>query len=408
MKRNKKLRLQIVLLSLACVLLAVDGLFFMPKILKFSWDLNLRRNEIICAHDGIDSFDIFDRKVSSEQFCGWPRPDKPNETKGNREYVHAYPPWHTAVFWWYGSVSKNACIIIMLGIYLCLFIWICQWTFNKMQYSDAEHCISDVLFFFFFIMYSFDYFFLTLNYGILLLGCSCLLYNALEKKNEILAGIAFSLLMIKPQIGALFMIPLVINRNYKTIVIAGLLCVLETLFTAWKLDKSPVELILQIPKIGAPYFKGYIAQMFIDVIGPVGQYVSMAICAAIVSAGCFFLRNAKDVMVRFLPAIAFVPFWTYSQNHDWLFVLPCYIYIINNRQKWPRLYDLCFWLAILRALVLSAHSHHCYSLGKLGIAYFSFLVVTSISCFMALLNENDKWDYRSVMLKLKTLGKGNG
>ena len=399
----------ITLTAFVCILLVWDGLFFMPRALVYNFpiDLGMRRNEIICAHDGIDSFDIFERKIESDQFCGWDRPDKPNEIKGNRGFVHAYPAWHTTIFWWYGSVSKKTCVIIMMVMYLCSFVWVCKWTYDRMPYSDMTHCISDVLFFLVMLLYSINYIIMTLNYGLFLLGCSCLLYVLLEQKNEILAGIVFSLLMIKPQIGVLFMIPLIINRYYKTIVIAGLLCVIETLFTAWKLDKSPIELILQISKIGAPYSKGNITQAFINVIGPIGQYVSMAMFAAIVSAGCFLLRNAKDVMVRFLPAIAFVPFWTYSQNHDWIFVLPCCLYIVKNSQKWPRLYELCFLLAILRALVLSAHSHHYYSIGKYGFAYVLFLLINSICCLMAVLNENNKWDYRNLLHKLKSLKKGN-
>lgn len=408
MKRNKILRVQIVLMAIFYVQLLIYGIQLVARSPSFSSDLNMRRNEIICAHEGIDSFDIFERKISSDRFFGHPRPDKPDEEKGNRKDVHAYPAWHTAVFWWYGFVSEKICTAIMLGVYLCSCVWIGIWTVKRIQFFDMEHYIAGILFLLVMTEYSIVYVFHSMNYGLFLLGCSCLLYTALEKKNEILAGVALSLLMIKPQIGTLFIIPLIFNRNYKTVVIAGLLCIVETLYTAWKLDKSPVELILQIPKIGAPYDKGYIGQVFIYLFGPFGQYIPMAAFASLATAGCFLLRNAKDVWVRFLPVVAFIPFWTYSQNHDWVIVLPCCIYIVNNIQKWPRLCSICFWLAILRAVVAFAYEHQWYSIGKQGVFTLLFLIIVSLSCLMAVLNENEKWDYRSVMRKMRFMGRDVG
>lgn len=408
MKRNKILRVQIVLMAIISILLLIYGVWFLARHPRFSCDLNMRYYEIACAHEGIDSFDIFERKISSDRFFGHPRPDKPDEEEGDRKDVHAYPAWHTAVFWWYGFVSEKACFAIMLGMYLCSCVWIGIWAVKRIQFFDMEHYIAGILFLLVIMEYSINYVFFSMNYGLLLLGCSCLLYAVLEKKNEILASIAFSLIMTKPQIGILFLIPLIINRNYKTVIIAGLLCIIETLFTAWKLDKSPIELILQIPKIGAPYYKGYIGQAFIDLFGPFGLYIPMAAFASLATAGCFLLRNAKDVWVRFLPAIAFTPFWTYSQNHDWVIVLPCCIYIINNIQKWPRLCSICFWLAILRAVALLAYEHSYYSIGKLGLSTLFFLTIVSLSCLMAILNENEKWDYRSVMRKMIFMGRDDG
>ena len=402
MKRNK-LFLHLVFLGAACVLLGgnaicrfiyANGLSRMSNM--YFYDLYLRYNEIECAHDGIDPFDIFERKKTSEKFWGIPRPDKSDERLEerlggtNRRFVHAYPAWHTAVFWWYGFIPYYVCIIMMVILYFCSLVWICKWIVEKMHKRDPVDNIEDILFLFVFVLYPFTGICCSLNYGLFLLGCTLLLLTLLERKHEVLAGVIFSLIMIKPQIGIILLIPLFVNRNYKTIAIAGAICILETLFTAWQLDKSPIELILHLPKIGAPFSKGFLAETANKLLGPMGQYLVMGTFMGVATIGCFLVRDAKEVWVRFLPAFVVIPFWTYSQAHDWLVVVPCFIYVINNRQKHPRLYDSCVSLIILWSVVFFCYEREWYSVGKKGVATILLLALFSIIYYMIILENNKK------------------
>lgn len=401
MKRNKGF-LHLVFLGFACVLLVTNAVcvFIYTSALSrmsnmFFYDLYLRYNEIECAHDGTDPFDIFERKVSSEKFWGLPRPDKPEEKLNeqiagtNRRFVHAYPAWHTAVFWWYGYIPYYVCVIVMAILYACSLVWTCKWTSERIRKSDTPCYHTDILFLLTACLYPLSCA-STMNYGTLLLGCGLLLFSLFEHGHDLLAGIVYSLIMIKPQVGVIFLIPLFINRKYKTIAIAGAICVIETLFTAWKLDKSPVELILQIPQIGAPFPKGLLAETANRLFGPMGQYLVMGAFMGVAAVGCFLVRDAKDVWVRFLPALACIPFWTYSQPNDWLVVMPCFLYVINNRQKYPRLYDSCVALIILWTIVLFCHQREWYTVGKKGLATVLLLTLFSIIYFMVILENSEK------------------
>ena len=70
---------------------------------RFGCDLRLRRNEIRCAHQGVNSFRIWTRETTLSGFTPITRPDMENLPRAPGDaVVHAYPPWHTAMFYFYG------------------------------------------------------------------------------------------------------------------------------------------------------------------------------------------------------------------------------------------------------------------------------------------------------------------
>lgn len=78
--------------------------------------------------------------------------------------------------------------------------------------------------------------------------------------------------------------------------------------SAYKLDKSPIELILKIPKIGAPFPKGFFTETTVKVVGPTGQYIITVAFMGMATVGCYLAQNAKELWMRFLPALALIPF----------------------------------------------------------------------------------------------------
>ena len=243
----------------------------------------------------------------------------------------------------------------------------------------------------------------SMNYGLVILGWTLLLYFALDSNHNILAGVIYSFIMIKPQIGILLFFPLLFNRKYKTIAFAVAICLIETCFTSCMLHKSPVELILQIPKIGAPFDKGFLAETTMKIVGPIGQYLVMGVFICLAAGGSYLVRNAKEAWVRFLPALASIPFWTYSQSHDWLVTLPCYVYILNNKEKYTRMVECCYFAAILWSFTFFAHTHEWYSIGKVGTYSFLHLFILSSCCLMSILNHDENERIHKLFGKLLSL-----
>lgn len=385
-------------MSVCVLLLGIDVMNYAWHTWKerFACDLTVRHNEIECIRTGVDPFDIFERKISSEVYRGIFRPDKPEEPKDGRKIVHSYPAWHMAFFWWNNYVPRNLCIVLMLIVNICSLIWVCKWISRKYQRSDTVHLVQDILFLLVMMLYPFFCVFETLNYGLLLIGSLLLLFLALRCKYEILAGIAFAFIMIKPQVGVVLLLPLFFNKWYKTIAVAGAICIIGTLFTARELNKSPIELILQIPLIGAPFYKGFYTAMAIKMFGYAGGFVSMGVFLLIAATGCFLVRNAEEIWVRFLPALAIIPFWTYSLHHDWFIVLPCYIFLLNCKGKYPKLYGLSMDLAILWILSFLVERQEFRIRGCATIDDAIFLLaLLMLSSFLVVWDTNEEWIHRN-------------
>ncbi len=406
MNPNRRTTLWIVLLAIACGLQVLFSVSYLLRH-KNNWacDFIYRYNEINCMHDGIDPFDIFERKITSEKFRGHDRPDKPDEPEDRRRIVHAYPAWHTPIFWWYGYTAKWICLAFLTFLYICSLSWAYKWSSLKLVRSKAKNNVINLLFIITMILYPFIGICRTMNYGLLLLGCMLLLYSALDSNHDILAGIIYSFIMIKPQIGILLFFPLFFSRKYKTIAISVTICLIETCFTAFILHKSPVELILQIPQIGAPFEKGYLTESTMKIIGPIGQYIVMGIFICLAAGGSYLVRNAQEAWIRFLPAVAFIPFWTYSQSHDWLVMLPCYIFILNSKCKYLRIVELCIFVVFLRTILIFAHFQKWYAIGKEGVIIILYLVI-AFSCYLMVILDYDenRWLHK-LLSKLTLLGK---
>lgn len=337
MKPDMPGRIRMALLAVVCILFLWSGgkrVWESVAVYRYwAWDFDLRRNEIACAHEGTDPFDVWERIVESDHFCGFTRPDKHIERVEGKLYgdklpVHAYPAWHMALFWWYGWVPKWVCASVMGGLYALCLLLVVRWCAARLAGSPGNGP-ENALFLLAAFLYPLGGICWTMNYGVLLLACILLMCSALDRGRDALAGVVYSVAMVKPQVGLLLAVPLLVGRKFKTLAVAAVICVAETLFVAWKLGKPPWKLLMQIPAIGAPYEKGIFAEVAGKAVGgAAGPLAAMAVFAGLAAVGCWMVRKAPETWVRFVPALAVVPFWTYSQYHDWLATLPCCVCLL--------------------------------------------------------------------------------
>ena len=365
MKPDTLAKLRMALLAVVCLLFAWSGgkrVWNSIAVYHYwAWDFDLRRNEIACAHTGTDPFDVWERKVETDRFCGFTRPDMPIERPaegrlyGDKLPVHAYPPWHTALCWWYGFVPKWVCASLMGLLYAFSLVWIVRWIAARLRTADPRDVPENALFLLAAFLHPFGGICWTMNYGLLLLSCILLMASALDRGRDVLAGVLYSVVMVKPQVGLLMALPLLVGRKFKTLAVAAAVCIAETLFASWKLGKPPWELLMQIPAIGAPYGKGIFAEVAGKVLGAAGPLAAMAAFAGVAAAGCWLVRKAPETWMRFVPALAVVPVWTYSQYHDWLVTVPCFVCFLLRRSARPRLYTASvFLLALWGVLTFSS------------------------------------------------------
>lgn len=354
MRRSRLLRLLgFLCLGVAAVQFAADvhtHAFFFQYESQFAWDARLRHNEIKCAHEGINSFFIWDRSITHEKYRGLERPDMEEEEESAEKKesaeklpVHSYPAWHTAFLWFAGWMS----LPLYLGVlYACFGLALAA--FWKLVSARAPADPESKWLYFGLLSIPLAgrilACFATGNYGLfmalLVFGLIC----SVNAKRSVWTGILWAVMMVKPQIAVLMFWPLVVRKNYVAIGLAGAICVAGTLLVSFVYGCSPVELIAQIPKIGAPYTsapKG-IQLVFGPLFGTGTKWIWPFLMFALCGIMTWRLRRCGTWWM-FMPAVLLFPVWTYSQPHDGVAQWPFYALVAllftsaetmaDNRQK---------------------------------------------------------------------------
>ncbi|MDR0620214.1 MAG: DUF2029 domain-containing protein [Bacteroidales bacterium] len=172
------------------------------------------------------------------------------------------------------------------------------------------------------------------------------LYNG--KKNEIITGLLLGLAMLKPQTAALFFIPLLFQKKWKSI-ITGVLCVLVPWFCAALVyEINFVQLFLDHQaanlKISELYnqlnpntlywgFLDYFIQTEI-ISSNIGTMVQVIIFTAVTAILSYKYRNASNAVLFSIPAV-FSTCWMYcvSTNLPVLALLIMAIVLLLFREK---------------------------------------------------------------------------
>lgn len=305
-------------------------------------DISVRYHEICCSHTGVNPFDVWSHRVETERFIGWWRPDFPESREYRLRYsgenpekvrVHAYPPWHTTFAWFYGWMPRHALIAWITVLNTLLFVFFANRLRRWAPIEPASERQEFQLMVFAGIAFQMAYLLGVGNYGGLLLVLIVLMMEAFEKRREVLIGVLWALAMVKPQVGLLLFWPLFFGKCYKAIAVAVTICLLATLWPAYVYHTSPIELLLQVPQIGAPYLVsgGYSpAEVMLEWLGKHGPTLWMGIFFLALGGLSFLVRHEKSTLFRFAPALIVFPFWTYSQLHDHVILALLYVLILRE------------------------------------------------------------------------------
>ncbi len=358
----------------------------------FFFDSTLRYNEVCCSHTGVNPFDVWDRKVETRHYRGYHRYDKPYLNVGDlkKKMVHAYPPWHTTFFWFYGWMSPLAVKIFLLLLNATIVICGCLFVWKRVSHKNAAFILS---FAFACSTLPFVDVFFVGNYGILITGLFLLLLWSLQRDLNVLAGLCWALMMIKPQMTILLFWPLLFQKRYVAIGVAVATCLLATLWPAFIYGESPIDLILQIPEIGRPYAVaswntpfGILTKLFgksAFLLVPGSVFILCGIWS-------YLVRNATSWIIRFSPALLLFPYWTYSQRYDRiilivLYALIAFAFLANQSQTLKRILCTFMTFAIIDVVFVSIWSTAviCFKF-KPGIGPSWFYLIFNHAMYFAL------------------------
>ena len=322
---------------LAVLLFALIGLVYVSESFSsltcslqdtfFFYDFQLRYNEVRCLLSGVDPFKVWRGEVLHAQYSAWYW-YCPSDVW--HEYVHAYPPWSYSFFLPFALLPKQLSALcwlivsVLCGASLYIYAFLIDREPSRPLWMRLAPVIAALP-----ILSSVCMCIGVLNYGLIISAAVLAMAMCLDHDRQWLAGVFLSLAMVKPQIGLLFVVPLLVGRKFKAVLIGGVICIVASIPPALLCGESVIDMILSIKEYGAAYsqcdmptgtfFPGRLpgfGSMVIDAI------VGVMSCATL----SWLFRDERNWVVRLIPASILCVMWTVARQHDYcIYIIPFFV-----------------------------------------------------------------------------------
>lgn len=293
------------------------------------WDFTLRYGEITCLTElHVDPFDIFTGKVGNGRFLPYKLKYEESENFCDYRWCCGYPPWEYTLLLPFSKLSLRSADAIYKGLELLSLIIVVFFSFRRSFWILEDFWKGVFLSCSLFLLppNAWTFVFKYGNWSLLFCAGVVALIVCLETNRQLLAGFVWAFLMIKPQQGIWFAIPLLFRRQFKTIGVAVATCLAASIPPAVLCGKSPVELILEIPKFRLQVYSETTlfpqsVYSFADqwLFPKSALFFGLVICLAFCIWASWKWRKEKDWFVFLQPTLfcicAGYPLWP----QDWLF-----------------------------------------------------------------------------------------
>ena len=287
-------------------------------------DFEFRVDEVEAVVSGVDPYDYFSLKKPSEEYFPIDRYDL--RTEKRCKPIHAYPPWsYTYMLPFATNGSLMSKWYVCCAIEFACFLFMLWYAFRRGKRISG--CFWDGLFAMAAVLsigvvygpnFGNGNFTYPMCVGLILMA------ECLSRKRDVLAGILWGLLMVKPQLSMLIGIPLLFDRRWKVIATAVLTCLAAGQVSASLIGKPLLSLILQIPEQGAPFYCGSVILpdiIFERLIGAgipksVLMYLNQAVGAGLCAWMAWKVRLSGSWLVRLVPPLVCASVWTYMNWGD--------------------------------------------------------------------------------------------
>ena len=361
--------LMFVLIALMYVAEALSTPFSLAHDVFFLFDFQLRYNEVHCLFSGTDPFKVWNGEMVLSHSLPW---RSGCQAQGWHEYVHAYPPWSYSFFMPIALLPKKVAALCWLFVEIVSAVALYTFAFfSDKRSSDqplwrrivpviaALPILSPVC--------------LCLNvsnYGLIIALSVLLMALLLDQDRQIVAGVFLALAMVKPQIGMLFVVPLLVGRKFRTLLCGGIICAFASLPPALLCGSSPIDMILSIKEyravdlLAGSFVSGAFLGLDSTIINAIVGIVSCAVLS-------WMFRNARNWVERFLPASILCVMWTVSRGHDYcIYIIPFAVLgklVVDNSKRLD--------------VVAASFCPYLYSIICRGIGLQLLLSTTTVFCF---------------------------
>lgn len=366
---------------LGCFALFTFASLFTPVATRC--DFKYRLAEVDCVKRGVDPFLVWNETVELAPYFS-NNPNRRSKPIGSTQDVSVYVPWEYTlvlpfsfidpeVLWWVYSAAS----FLALGVML--------WCFRNRDLLPALGATLVVI-------YPIWSNFQVGNYGVLTLLAAILLSEALDRKLNFVAGIAWMFLMFKPQIGLVFAVPILMRRQYHVGSVAVSLCLILSLPAICLSGARVPEVFLEPAWATAFAFEGcgtwpkFMDLWFPSSVGiPAGLILGVVVCY--VMTRC--LPTDSDSKTYLMPAAIVSSCWTYTQAYSHVMGWFVAFVLIRALVAEPKRRDIQILvvasLVILSRALLACHGFAVFFGCAFPVDEYMFRCLDSLNSTLALL-----------------------
>ena len=319
-----------------CAASAVFALvcFASPSTWRIGMDFGWRHNEALCIRSGVDPFDVCFGAASTERFSSVFSPEP------GKLPVNAYAPWEYTWMLPLSALPRATAHTLFQLLNLAAFLGIAALAWRKAGRhglpGPARRAVAAGACFLGLSLYRvLD----VSNYGLLMAFAAFAMAECLDARREWLAGLCWSMVLVKPQMGILLAIPLALGRHYAALATGAGFCALSALPAAVLCRVDPVTMTwhvlhsgthsIRASEVGTPLFPPELVSALSGVASP---SVWLAASAVVGVALCFWLswrfRSADDAVARFSPALVVGLLWMPGHFHDRVLLAPVLAWLL--------------------------------------------------------------------------------
>jgi hypothetical protein len=288
---------------------------------------------------GTDPFDVWSGKIEKEPFIAY---GKPNDPAGiYREAVNAYPPWAYGFVLPIAGLPLYWCWIfyfLCMAAFLAMFGWF-GWRIGRAEFSDKWDArlvsVMPLLVLVFAIASNVR----TGNYAVHVLAAVVLMAWALDRGRDALAGVCWAAAMVKPQLGLIFAVPLLMRRKIKTCATAVAVCLAASVPAVMLSDKNLFVLTRESIDGSMAFFCGCGTMPYL-LAERLPQQVAVMLALVVGAAFCVLMtrlvsRNASW-LETLMPAALCGTLWSYSQLYCTVVIWPYFVMLAVSLLKNPK------------------------------------------------------------------------
>lgn len=304
-------------------------------------DFNLRMTEIDCLKKGVNPFDVWNNDVVLPPY----KPNWNSKVEGPEftEGINAYAPWEYTLMMPFSFIPRRAAWAVYWSVMMLVFVLLLffgrSFALKRGLPPLEAFCVSACSL----LLTAYPAWsnIAIGNFSLIVLAAVVMMIVCLEKKMDVAAGFCWALAMVKPQIGLLFAVPLLMKRRYLVCFTAASTCFVASLLPAFICGVSPFTLILQTPAANTFMFSGC-GTLPWALCGFTGDVVvALAVGAAVCFAMTRALPRECPLFVFFMPAAVTSAAWTYVSNYGhvmayfFFLVLAVEILCVPSRERRP-------------------------------------------------------------------------